>query len=79
MDEEVLSQLENVTREPVTLPPEEWAIGCRWVYVLKTDEWGNPVRYKAWLSRQKCSQMEGIDYEETWAPTSKWTTLRVLW
>ena len=44
----------------------------------KEDSDGNPVGYKARLVARGFTQLEGIDYEETFAPTAKFVTIRLI-
>ncbi|KAK1628329.1 hypothetical protein QYE76_002644 [Lolium multiflorum] len=43
-------------------------IGTKWIFKNKQDEFGNIVRNKARLVAQGFSQVEGIDFGETYAP-----------
>ncbi|XP_019189508.1 PREDICTED: uncharacterized protein LOC109183936 [Ipomoea nil] len=43
-------------------------VGTKWIFHNKTDSAGNITRNKARLVAQGYSQIEGIDYEETFAP-----------
>ena len=78
----VIAELANLigkgTFQEVTLPPGRKAIGCRWVFKRKRDADGHILKYKARLVAQGFSQQPGIDYEETYAPVSRITSLRIL-
>ena len=62
----------------VTLPPGRRAIGCRWVHRTKYDSDGAVSRLKARIVVKGYSQIEGKDFNDTFAPVLKYTTLRVL-
>ena len=44
----------------------------------KTDEEGNVIRNKARLIVQEYSQMEGVDYDETFSPVARMKSIRIL-
>ena len=52
-------------------------IGCKWVYRIKYKQNGEIDRYKARLVAKCFVHQEQIDYEETFAPTTKWNTIRL--
>ena len=53
-------------------------ISGKWVFKIKRDEHGKIQRYKArWVARG-FSQMHGIDYTETFSPTVRHASVRLL-
>ena len=49
-----------------------------WRFKVKRDADGSIIKYKARLCARGDQQTSGIDYSETFAPTVRYTTLRVL-
>jgi len=64
------------TFEP--LPDGRREIGCKWVFKVKYDEAGRIEKFKARLVAQGFSQIRGIDFEETFAPTVRRESLRIF-
>ncbi|KAF2887240.1 hypothetical protein ILUMI_18933, partial [Ignelater luminosus] len=69
---------EDDTWELMKLPPGRRFLDSKWVFKIKEDRNGNVERYKARLVIKGCAQQKGYDYEETYAPVAKLTTLRTL-
>ena len=78
MKSEIDALQANGTWSLVSLPPHKRPIGCKWVYKVKLKADGTVERYKARLVAKGYSQVEGIDYQEIFSPTTKLTTLRCL-
>ena len=75
---EIDAHITNGTWEPCPLPPGKKAIGCRWVFTQKFLANGELERYKARLVAKRFAQRPGFDYLETFAPTVRMATLRVV-
>lgn len=78
MKEELRSLQENETWNLVEAPKDRKPIGCKWVFKLKRNSVGKPLKYKARLVAQGFNQKYGIDYDQVFAPVAKQTTLRIL-
>jgi hypothetical protein len=78
MDEEMESQMEHGTWQLEYPPPGQKVIGVKWVFDLKRLPNGGIDRFKARLVAKGCSQREGVDFTEVFAPTGKAASLRAL-
>uniref|UniRef100_A0A2N9F9Q0 Integrase catalytic domain-containing protein n=1 Tax=Fagus sylvatica TaxID=28930 RepID=A0A2N9F9Q0_FAGSY len=78
MKEELDALLKTGTWDLVDLPAGKSAIGCKWVYKIKTRSDGTVDRYKARLVAKGFTQEYGIDYEETFAPVARLSSVRTL-
>ena len=59
------------------LPPGRKAVGCRWVYRIKTSTDGSE-KYRARLVAQGFSQKPHLDYTETFAPVAKFVQVEAM-
>lgn len=78
MQEEYDSLIGNHTWKLVNLPHGRKTIKCKWIFKTKTDEMGEIARYKARLVAKGCSQRPGIDFNETYSPVVRYSSIRFL-
>jgi hypothetical protein len=75
-------ELNNFTRNQVwTLeehPKDARVIGTKWVFRNKQDDQGVVVRNKARLIVKGFSQVEGLDFGETFAPVARLEAIRII-
>lgn len=78
MKSEYESLMSNGTWELVDLPEGKKPINNKWVYKTKVDANGKVEKHKARLVIKGYSQIEGIDYKQTFAPVVRYTSIRYL-
>ena len=78
MNEEMQSIVDNNTWELCELPPGHRPIGLKWVYKLKKDAHGAVVKRKARLVAKGYVQVQGVDFEDVFAPVARMDSVRVL-
>jgi hypothetical protein len=74
-------ELNNFTRNKVwhLVPrPNQNVVGTKWVFHNKQDEHGVVTRNKARLVAKGYSQVEGLDFGETYAPVARLESIRIL-
>ena len=60
------------------MPKARKPIGSRWVFRVKKNPDGTIERFKARLVAKGFAQRSGLEYDETFASTLKWSTLRTI-
>ena len=53
-------------------------IGTKWIFKNKSDEHGTVIRNKSRLVAQDYTQVEGIDFDETFALVARLESIRIL-
>ena len=77
MDEEFNSLIENETFILTSVPQNREILGGKWVYTVKSGR-NNEETFKARYVANGYSQIPGVDYHETFAPTARMSSVRML-
>lgn len=78
MHEEYDALMHQKTWNLVPLPPGKNLISCKWIFNIKHNVDGSIARYKARLVARGFSQKYRGDYEETFSPVVRHTTIRLI-
>jgi hypothetical protein len=78
MNEEYCSLMANNTWDLVPLPKGRKLFRCKWVYRTKYASDGSVERHKARLVSKGFSQVERIDYNETFSLVAKMNSIRLV-
>jgi len=68
----------NQVMEPCWIPKDRKALRTKWVYTAKYDTLGILKKYKARLVARGYEQIFGVDFDETFSPVTRLTSLRLL-
>ena len=64
--------------EVVPCPQGQKVVGSKWVFCIKRGPDSTIQKYKACIVAQGLTQIEGINYNEIFAPVTKFASLRVI-
>ena len=78
MESEMRSLKENGVFELVDRPEGKKVVKSKWVLRVKTNEKGEIEKYKARVVAKGFSQVEGVDYDQTFSPTVRFESIRQL-
>ena len=78
MEKEYESIVRNSAWEIVPRPVGKSVVGSRWICKVKQAADGSVKKYKARFVARGFSQIEGFDYEETFAPITQYSSIRTI-
>ena len=78
MVEEYSSIMTNDVWEVVSRSEDRSVVGSRWIYKIKYTADGSVKKYKARFVAKGYAQKERMDYEETCAPTVRYSSIRFI-
>jgi hypothetical protein len=78
MMEEYQSITKNDAWDIVLRPEGKFVVTSKWIYKIKHAADGSIEKYKARFVARGFSHKEGVDYEETFAPVARYTSIMAL-
>ena len=78
MHEKLNQFIRNDVWELVPRPKDAHVIGTKWIFKNKMDEDGEIIRNKSRLVAQGYTQVEGVDFDESFAPIARLESIRIL-
>jgi hypothetical protein len=78
MTEEYQSILKNDVWDVVPRPEGKSVLTSKWIYKIKHATNGSIEKYKARFVARGFSQVEGVDYDDTFSPVARYTSIRSI-
>ena len=78
MKAEYDSLQKNEVWDIVEMPEGKYLVTGKWHFALKRNSRGETIGHKARYVARGLKQKRGVDYDQTYSPTAKMVTLRVL-
>ena len=78
MHEELNQFVRNDVWELASRPENVHVIDTKWIFKNKTDEDGEIIWNKSRLVAQGYTQVEGVDFDESFAPVERLESIRIL-
>ena len=78
MTEEYESIMKNDVWDIVPTPEGKSVVTYKWIFKIKHAVDGSIKKYKARFMAHAFSQREGVDYDETFAPVARFTSIRTI-
>ena len=69
---------DTCTWDVVKCPNGVNVVGNKWVFKIKCNAAGKIEKYKARLVAKGYSQVQGVDYDNTYAPVARLSSLRTI-
>ena len=70
--------MKNDVWEVVSRPEGKSVVTSKWLFKIKHGADGSVEKHKARFVAKGFSQKEGIDYDETFAPVARYTSIRTI-
>jgi Reverse transcriptase (RNA-dependent DNA polymerase) len=59
-------------------PDDHKVIGSKWVFKIKHEPDGKVIKYKSQIVAQGFTQVKGLDYDKTFTPVTKFTSIHAI-
>ena len=78
MHKELNQFVRNNVWDLTSRPENVHIIGTKWIFKNKTNKEGEVIRNKSRLVAQGYTQVEGVDFDESFAPVARLESIRIL-